>query len=212
MKFNRIERASDLYNEAVCHLRAGEFAEAITMLQILTNLNAENPEALATLCLAAHEDSQHDLLYASMLKLLDLPDRAAVQRAMAVNYYDSGFYLEAITCALESLTIRPNEALGNYILGRSYLALHMFVEAERVLGRALDLTPDFKAVESHLIWLKSYLSIPEHERIPLLNTDHPVPMHQHPLDILEMEKYPFTADSLRELYGEEHPGRNLDEV
>ncbi|HMF58348.1 MAG TPA: tetratricopeptide repeat protein [Pyrinomonadaceae bacterium] len=199
--FDRSRQATDFYNDGARCLRMGQFAEAITMLQISISLNPEKPDAFAALCLAAHEDSQHDLLYASVMRLFDLPDRAAVQRGTAVNYYDSGFYLEAVTCALESLTIRPDEALGNYILGRSYLALNMFAEAERVLGRALELAPDFKVVESHLTWLKTYLSIPECERIPLLETDRSVPMHQHPLDIREMEKYPFAADSLKDLFG-----------
>jgi tetratricopeptide (TPR) repeat protein len=200
MTVSKVTKAANFCSEGIRNLRVGQFVEAITMLQISTNLNAENPDAFAALCLAAHEDSQHDLLYASM-KLLDLPDRAAIQRATAVNYYDSGFYLEAITCALESLTIRPEDALGNYILGRSYLALQMFGEAERVLQRTIELAPDFKVVESHLTWLKTYLSIPERERIPLLKTNHPVPMHRHPLDIREMKKYPFAPDSLKDLFG-----------
>src|SRR5256885_6227355 len=111
MIFDRTSQAADFYNDGIRCLRLGQFAEAITMLQISTNLNAENPDAFAALCLAAHEDSQHDLLYASIMRLFELPDRAAVQRATAVNYYDSGVYLEAITCALESLTICPDEAL-----------------------------------------------------------------------------------------------------
>jgi tetratricopeptide (TPR) repeat protein len=201
MTFDRSRQAAEFYSDGARYLRIGLFAEAITMLQISTDLHPENADAFAALCLAAHEDSQHDLLYASMVKVLDLSDRAAVQRATAVNYYDGGFYLEAVTCALESLVVRPDEALGNYILGRSYLALQMFTEAERVLGRALELAPDFKVVESHLMWLKTYLSVPEHKRILLLNIARHVPMHQHPLDVREMEKYPFAKDSLRDLFG-----------
>lgn len=206
MKLNRVDKAISFYNEGMRLLMEGQFGEAITALRISTDLDGQNSRALAALCLAAHEEGEHGLLYASIMKLLDLSDRSSAQRATAVSYYDGGFYLEAVTCALESLTICPDDALTNYILGRSYLALHMFGEAERALRRALVIAPDFAVVESLLLWLETYLSVPERERVPLLTNARRVPMHCYPLDVREMEKYPFTQDSLRDLYGEGRPG------
>lgn len=113
MTFDRMSKASDFCDEGVRCLMEGRFGEAITALRISTDLNGQNSKALAALCLAAHEEGAHDLLYVSIMKLFDLPDRASVQRATAVSYYDGGFYLEAVTCALESLTICSDDALTN---------------------------------------------------------------------------------------------------
>jgi tetratricopeptide (TPR) repeat protein len=208
MTFNRLNKAAEFYGDGVRCLRAGQFTEAITLLNVSIELNPESHDTLAAQSLAAHEEGRHDLLHSSIMRLLEFSGgEAALRRATAVELYDGGFYLEAVTSVLEALVISPKEPLSCYILGRSYLALQMFSEAERVFNRALILAPDFKVVESHLLWLKSYLSVPEQERIPLLRDAPRVRMHCHPLDVREMKKYPFTADSIRDLYGEENHGR-----
>ena len=195
-------KAEELYKEGMRCLLAGQFADAVMLLDISTRLFAESADAFAALCLAAHEEGRHDLLHNSLMKLLDLPDRAAIQRGVAVSYYDGGFYEEAIISVLESISLSPHHSLSNYILGRSYLALQMFGEAERVFQQALKLEPDFTVVQFLLSWLRSYLSSPESEREPLLTNAPRVPMHKYPPEIGELKRYPFAPDSIKDLYGD----------
>lgn len=188
MSLNRINEALGHYDKGVRCLQAGQFADAITQLRISTLLIPENPDAFAALCLAAHEAESDDLLFhTSMTKLLVLTDGPAILRAMAIDSYQRGFCPEAIAYASRPLITTPNDVLSIYILGRSYLAAQMFGEAKRALRRALQLEPDFAVVESLLDWLVIYLSVPECERIPLVNTPV-VPMHSYPLTILDLEK------------------------
>lgn len=183
---------------------AGHFDKAVALLTTSLNFEGRNPEALAALCLAAHEGGRHDLLHSSIVKLLDFPDNeAAVRRATAVNLYDGGYYMEAVVSSLESLVISTEDPLSCYILGRSYLALHMFAEAERMLRRAHKLAPDFSVVQSLLGWIDGYTSVPETRRPRLLRHAPRVRMHEPPPDESEMAKYPFASDSLEDLFGEE---------
>jgi tetratricopeptide (TPR) repeat protein len=179
----------------------GRFAEAITILRLVIGMDPKHADAHAALCVAAHEEGEHDLIHISTMQLFDLPNRGAIQRAEAVGYYDSGFYEEAVATISESIQLCPHEALGYYILGRSQLALFSFNEAQASFLKACELAPDFAVVRSLLTWLTTYLSIGESERMPLLVNTPRVPLHQPPPDIREMTKYSFTPDSLEDLYG-----------
>ncbi len=201
MDLNGAKNVASLYEEGIQLLIAGKFAEAITLLRLAIGIDPEHPNAHAALCLAAHEEGEHDLLYVSTIKLFDLPNRGAMQRAVAVSYYDSGFYEEAVAAICESIKLCPQEALGFYILGRSQLALFKFKEARASFLKAYELAPDFAVVKSLLTWLTTYLSVDESERLPLLVNTPRVRLHQPPPDIREMTKYPFTQDSLDDLYG-----------
>jgi tetratricopeptide (TPR) repeat protein len=180
MSLKRINEALGYYNKGIRCLQTGQFAEAITQLRIATHLNPGNPDAFAALCLAAHEAESDDLLFhTSLMNLLDFPDGPAISRGMAINSYQIGFYLEAILYALKSQVICPNDVLSTYILGRSYLAARMFEEAKRSLRRAFELAPDFTVVRSLLNWLVTYLSVPELDRIPIVDLPG-VPLHKYP--------------------------------
>src|SRR5882724_9580135 len=180
MSLKRTNEALGYYNKGICCLQTGQFEEAITQLRIATHLNPENPDALAALCLAAHEAESDDLLFhTSLMTLLDFPDSPAISRGMAINSYQIGFYPEAIVYALKSQVICPNDVLSAYILGRSYLAAQMFEEAKSSLRRALELEPDFAVVRSILNWLVTYLSVSELDRIPIVDTPG-VPLHKYP--------------------------------
>jgi tetratricopeptide (TPR) repeat protein len=201
MSLKRIEQADAFYQEGVRGLRAGKFAEAVTLLRLAIGIDPEHADAHPALCLAAHEAGEHDLLQITAIKLLDLPNKGARERAAAVSHYDCGFYEDAITAIEESIQLYPNEALSYYILGRSQLALFKFKEAQASFLKAYELASDFAVARSLLTWLATYLSVDESERIPLLMNVPRVPMHQPPPDIRDMTKYPFTQDSLDDLYG-----------
>ncbi len=201
MIFSTMNKAREIFEQAMCSLRGGKFVEAITVLRLVISIDPQHADAHAALCVAAHEEGEHDLIYTSTMKLFDLPERAAIHRAVAVSYYDSGCYKEAVNTICESIQLCPDEALNYYILGRSQLALFELKEARESLLKACNLAPDFAVVKSLLTWLDKYLSIEEGERLPLLVNMPCVPMHRPPPDICEMKKYPFTQDSLNDLYG-----------
>jgi tetratricopeptide (TPR) repeat protein len=201
MTIERTHKTAGFYDKGVRCVRVGQFAEAVTILRLAVGIDPENADAHAALCLAAHEEGEHDLIQISTMTLFDLPDKGARQRALAVSYYDGGFYTDAIKAIEESIYHSPLEALGYYILGRSQLALFNFKEAQASFLKACELSPDFAVVRALLTWLTSYLSVDESERMPLLVNMPRVPLHQPPPDIREMKKYPFTQDSLEDLYG-----------
>jgi tetratricopeptide (TPR) repeat protein len=107
--------------------------------------------ALAALCLAIDEAQAEDSTFdASMAKLWSLPDGAAFQRALAIDCYRCGLYLDAIVYAVRSVLIAPDNVLSIYVLGRSYLAARMYEEAKTSFRRALELEPDFRIARSRL--------------------------------------------------------------
>ena len=195
------KEVTNLYEEGIQCLRSGNFTEAITILRLAIGIDPEHANAHAALCLAAHEAGEHDLIQISAMKLIDLPNRCARQLATSVSYYDGGFYEDAIKIIEESIRLCPHEALSYYILGRAQLALFKFKEAQASFLKACELASDFAVARSLLTWLATYLSVDESERIPLLMNVSRVPMHQPPPDIRDMTKYPFTQDSLDDLYG-----------
>jgi hypothetical protein len=89
----------------------------------------------------------------------------------------------------------------------------MFEEAKRAFRRALELTPDFAVVASLLVWINTYLSVPEYTRVRLLVNAPHVLMHNCPLDIRELEIHPLTRDSTNDLYGNAlHGSESFDET
>lgn len=211
MSLNKANTTAELYDEGVRSLMAGRFAEAAAFLEGSLSRGGANPDALAALCLAAHEEGRHGLLHSSIMRLLELDEaEAAIRRATAVDLYDGGFYMEAVVSALESLVISPEDPLGCYVLGRSYLALHMLSEAERSLRRALRSAPDFAVARSLLCWIDDYKSAPETRRPRLLEHAPRVRMHEPPPDEGELSKYPFSPDSIKELFGGEEFLLNTD--
>lgn len=102
--------------------------------------------------------------------MVDIEDQCAIPQILAVSSYQRGCYLDAILYSLRSLASSPNNVLSIYVLGRSYLAAHMFEESKRSLRRVLELDPDFAVVQDLLKWLLNYLSLPERERSQILDT------------------------------------------
>lgn len=187
---------ADFYGEGVRNLQAGKFALAASLLSFATIVRLNEADALAALCLAAHEGGRHDMLYASFLKLTELPEQAAVLRGLAISNYDAGLYAEAVIASHRSLALAPDVTLTYYILGRSYLALHRFAEAQKEFQQALKLADNFAVVEALQLWVNVYLSAPTEKRIPLLLKAPVTRMHRPPPDARSLAQYPFTPDSL----------------
>jgi tetratricopeptide (TPR) repeat protein len=148
------------YNKGLSCLKMGDFAEAITQLRIAAEPYWGDEETLAALCLAIDEAQAEDSAFdASMAKLWSLPDGAAFQRALAIDCYRCGLYLDAIVYAVRSVLIAPENVLSIYVLGRSYLAARMYEEAKRSFRRALELEPDFLIAHSKLHSLSTCLPV-----------------------------------------------------
>jgi tetratricopeptide (TPR) repeat protein len=144
-------RTAAYYNKGLSCLKMGDFAEAIAQLRTAAELCSEGEEIFAVLCLAIDEAEAEDSTFdASMARLWSLPDGAAFQRALAIDCYRDGLYLDAIVYAVRSVLIAPDNVLSIYVLGRSYLAARMYEEAKTSVRRALELEPDFRIARSRL--------------------------------------------------------------
>jgi tetratricopeptide (TPR) repeat protein len=139
------------YNKGLGCLKLGDFAEAITQLKSAAEPYWGDGDTLAALCLAIDEAEAKDSTFdASMAKLWSLPDGAAFQRALAIDSYRCGLYLDAIVYALRSVLIAPDDVISIYVLARSYLAAGLYEEAKTSFRRALELEPDFRIARSRL--------------------------------------------------------------
>jgi tetratricopeptide (TPR) repeat protein len=148
------------YNKGLGCLKMGDFAEAIAQLRTAAEPYWGDEDTLAALCLAIDEAETEDSTFdASMAKLWSLPDGAAFQRALAIDCYRCGLFLDAIVYAARSVVIAPNDVVSIYVLGRSYLAAGMYEEAKRSFRRALELEPDFAIARSKLNSLSTSLSV-----------------------------------------------------
>lgn len=158
-------RATSHYNRGLRCLKIGDFAEAITHLRTAAEVHSEDEETLAALCLAIDESEAEDSTFdASIAKLWSLPDSAAFQRALAIDSYRCGLYLDAIVYAVRSVLIAPDDVISIYVLGRSYLAARMYQEAKISFLRALELEPDFAIARSRLNSLSTCLSVTRRAR------------------------------------------------
>jgi len=139
------------YNQALSCLKMGDFAEAIAQLRTAAEPYWGDEDTLAALCLAIDEAEAEDSTFdASMARLWSLPDGAAFQRALAIDRYRCGLYLDAIVYSVRSVLIAPDDVISIYVLGRSYLAAKMYEEAKTSFRRALELEPDFRIARSRL--------------------------------------------------------------
>ena len=119
------------YNRGLSCLKMGDFAEAITQLRTAIEPYWGDEETLAALCLAIDEAEAEDSTFdEAMAKLWSLPDGAAFQRALAIDCYRCGLYLDAIVYAIRSVLIAPDNVLSINVLGRSYLAARMYDQAK----------------------------------------------------------------------------------
>ena len=148
------------YNKGLSCLKMGDFAEAIAQLRTAAEPYWGDEETLAALCLAIDEAEAEDSTFdASMAKLWSLPDGAAFQRALAIDCYRCGLYLDAIVYAVRSVLIAPDDVISIYVLGRSYLAARMYEEAKTSFRRALELEPDFAIARYRLNSLSTSSSV-----------------------------------------------------
>jgi len=148
---NGTNKATGYYNKGLRCLKTADFAEAIAQLRTAAEPYWGDEDTLAALCLAIDEAEAEDSTFdASMARLWSLPDGAAFQRALAIDCYRCGLYLDAIVYALRSVLIAPDDVISIYVLARSYLAAGMYEEAKTSFRRALELEPDFRIARSRL--------------------------------------------------------------
>lgn len=144
-------RATACYKKGLRCLKLGDFAEAITQLRTASEECSEDEEIFALLCLAIEEAEAEDSTFdSSMARLWSLPDGAAFQRALAIDCFRGGLYIDAIVYAIRSVLIAPDNVFSIYVLGRSYLAARMYKEAKKSFRRAIELEPDFAIARSRL--------------------------------------------------------------
>ena len=148
---NKTNSATDCYNKGLLFLKTGDFAEAIAQLRTAAELCSEDEETFAALCLAVDESESEDSTFDGlMVRLWTLPDGAAFQQALAIDFGRRRIHLDAIVFCLQFVLISPDNVLSIYVLGRSYLAARNFESAKRSFRRALELEPDFAIARSKL--------------------------------------------------------------
>ncbi len=140
-----------LVHAANAHHQAGRYAECVTALRRVLEIDSSNASALHVLALSRHHLGDHAEAVALMRKAIALsPSSAPYLSDLGIMLHGDQHYEEALDATTRSLAIDPANPIAYNSLGATLAALDRAEDAIAAYRRSLALRPDYHDASANL--------------------------------------------------------------